>query len=139
MSSLSPSTARRLLASVAVALSLAATSAVAPSPAGAVEERAPRAASVTVTIKVTPGKAALTGQVRSSKRTCRVNRKVVLYYQARTMGGWMKIRAPKSNSRGTWRQAPPRGSKDIPQGRYYAQVAAKRGCKADKSPTIAVR
>jgi hypothetical protein len=69
------------------------------------------------------------GRVTSSRRSCRVNRRVIVKKvrpgRDRTVG------SDRTNNRGRWRLRRPNAN-----GRFYAQVNRNAACRGDRSRTI---
>ena len=115
----------------ALVLGASASSSLAAAPALA-------PAKVTVTIKAEG--VDLSGEVRSPKpNKCAADRKVIVFKQKGARGGGNDERfatdtTGEQNGKWTWST----GNTGT-EGRFYAKVKAKTGCKGDTSPTIRAR
>lgn len=125
-------TTSRLIGGLSAALLTA--SLLGPVVAGTSGAAPPRKASVTVTIQSEGTD--IFGEVRSSKpRRCAANRTVKLF---KMVNGephlWTNDTTELQGGRWVW-SAGNTGT----EGRFFAKVGAKPGCRADASPTIRVR
>ena len=99
---------------------------------------ASRSAATVVTIKAQGTD--LSGLVKSPRRKCVVNRKVVVFKQVGTRGGGDDVRFASDTAQlamsgfGEWST----GNTGTP-GRFYAKVRHTAGCQGDTSPTIRAR
>ncbi|UMG91758.1 hypothetical protein [Nocardioides sp. TF02-7] len=117
----------------AVAAATAATGVLAASPAPV-----DAAAKARVTVTIDSEGTDIFGQIRSKRRACKADRRVLLYLQRGARGGaddelFATDTSEVRNGVGVWET----GNLGF-EGRFYAKVRGNAQCKPDASPTIRV-
>jgi hypothetical protein len=115
---------------------LAALSTLAFVPAVLVAASPAQAAPANVTVTIKAEGVDLSGQVKSTKRKCKADRTVVVFRQRGARGGGDDERFASDttglqNGKWTWST----GNTGT-EGRFYAKVGKKPGCRRDFSKTI---